>query len=53
MEQLHKISFTGRIAATARYRDEVELLKQSGAAAVFDIYTEAGVGFADHVEVNN
>lgn len=53
LEQLQKISFSGRIAATARFPDEVNLLKQSGATAVFNLYTEAGVGFADHVEVNN
>jgi len=28
-------------------------LRQAGATAVFNIYTEAGAGFADHVEVNN
>ena len=52
LEQLREISFPGRIAATARFPDEVKLLQQSGATAVFNIYTEAGVGFADHVEVN-
>ncbi|MCP4127613.1 MAG: cation:proton antiporter [Gammaproteobacteria bacterium] len=49
LEQLREISFPGRIAATARYLDEEEPLRQSGATAVFNIYTEAGVGFADHV----
>ncbi len=49
LEQLREISFPGRIAATARYPDEEEPLRQSGATAVFNIYTEAGVGFADHV----
>ena len=53
LEQLREISFPGRIAATARFPDEVELLRQSGATAVFNIYTEAGVGFADYVEVHN
>lgn len=53
LEQLQRISFPGRIAATARFPDEVKLLKQSGATAVFNIYTEAGVGFADHVEANS
>jgi glutathione-regulated potassium-efflux system ancillary protein KefC len=53
LEQLRKISFSGRIAATARFPDEVKRLRQSGATAVFNIYTEAGVGFAEHVEVNN
>ena len=53
LEQLHEIYFTGRIAATARYPDEKERLRRAGATAVFDIYTEAGTGFADHVEVNH
>ncbi|MCU7923265.1 MAG: cation:proton antiporter [Candidatus Thiodiazotropha sp. (ex Dulcina madagascariensis)] len=52
LEQLRKISFPGRIAATARYPDEVEHLRQAGATAVFNIYTEAGTGFADHVKVH-
>ncbi len=52
LEQLREISFRGRIAATARYSDEKEPLRRSGATAVFDIYTEAGSGFADHVEVH-
>jgi len=53
IEQLQRISFDGRIAATARFPDEVELLKKSGATAVFNIYTEAGAGFANHVGMNN
>lgn len=53
LEQLREISFPGRIAATARYPDEKERLRQSGATAVFDIYTEAGSGFADHVELHH
>jgi len=51
LEQLRGISFRGRIAATAKYPDEEERLRQSGATAVFNIYTEAGAGFAEHVEV--
>lgn len=53
LQQLRGISFAGRIAATARYPDEEERLRRSGATAVFNIYTEAGTGFADHVEVQN
>jgi len=53
LEQLQRISFSGRIAATARFPDEIPLLKQAGATAVFNIYTEAGAGFANHVEINN
>ena len=50
LEQLRKISFPGRITATAKYPDEVKLLRQAGATAVYNIYTEAGAGFAEHVE---
>jgi predicted Kef-type K+ transport protein len=50
LEQLRKISFPGRIAATAKFPDEDKLLRQSGATHVFNIYTEAGAGFAEHVE---
>jgi len=53
LEQLREISFPGRIAATARYSDEEDRLRQSGATAVFNIYTEAGAGFAEHVEAQN
>lgn len=52
LEQLRKISFAERIAATARFPDEIQQLKQAGATAVFNIYTEAGAGFAEHVENN-
>lgn len=52
LAQLRKISFPGRIAATARYIDEEKRLREAGATAVFNIYTEAGTGFADHTEIN-
>jgi len=50
LDELREISFTGHIAATARFPDEEEQLRQSGATYVFNIYTEAGAGFANHVE---
>jgi hypothetical protein len=50
LEQLKAASFTGRVAATARFQDEVEALKEAGAHTVFNIYTEAGTGFAAHVD---
>lgn len=49
LEQLKASRFTGRVAATARYPDDVEALRKAGAATVFNIYTEAGTGFAAHV----
>jgi len=50
LEQLKEISFHGRIGATARFPDEEKILRQAGATAVYNIYTEAGSGFADHVK---
>lgn len=50
---LGEISFQGRIAATARYPDEIRRLQDAGATAVFNIYTEAGAGFANHVETQD
>ena len=52
LELLQQIPFPGDIAATARYPDEEKILRESGATAVFNIYTEAGTGFANHIEVN-
>jgi glutathione-regulated potassium-efflux system ancillary protein KefC len=49
LEQLRLISFTGQIAATARYPDEEERLRSAGATSVFNFYTEAGAGFAEQV----
>ena len=49
LEQLKAAQFTGRVAATARYPDEVDALIRAGAATTFNIYTEAGTGFATHV----
>ncbi|MGD9139269.1 MAG: cation:proton antiporter [Desulfobacterales bacterium] len=46
--QLTEMNFTGSIAATAKYDDEVEELKKAGAHAVFNLYAEAGYGLAEH-----
>jgi predicted Kef-type K+ transport protein len=53
LEQLREIDFKGRIAATARYPDEEAPLREAGADVVFNIYAEAGYGFASHVEANH
>eukprot|EP00808_Paulinella_micropora_P028093 g7885.t1 len=45
----HERKFSGFIAATARYNDEVEALKKNGAHIAFDVFAEAGSGFAGHV----
>ncbi len=50
LEQLEAMPFAGRIAATARFPDEGDALLAAGAGTVFNIYTEAGAGFAAHVK---
>ena len=47
--QLSAGSFNGLITATVRFPDEIELLKKEGVHTVYDFYTEAGTGFAEHV----
>ena len=49
LDQLSLANFPGKVAATAKFPDEVEKLKRAGATTVFNIYTEAGTGFALHV----
>jgi len=44
-----EMKFAGSIAATAKFDDEVEALKEAGVQAVFNLYAEAGYGFAEHV----
>ncbi len=49
LERLAEASFSGRVAVNAKFPDEVDGLKGAGATTVFNIYTEAGAGFAAHV----
>lgn len=46
---LKSIGFKGMVAGTAKYDDQVEMLKQAGLDAAYNIYGEAGAGFANHV----
>ncbi|EPS3423590.1 cation:proton antiporter [Vibrio fluvialis] len=46
---LKKRHFKGQIAAIAEYPDQMENLIEEGAHAAFNIYSEAGTGFARHV----
>ena len=50
LKHLRAVSFDGHVAVTARYPDEVDKLKEAGAETVFNLYAEAGIGFATHVE---
>ena len=47
LEQLRRRAFAGHIAAIVDYPDEVAVLRELGADAVFHIYDEAGMAFAD------
>ncbi len=53
LDELREVRFTGRVAAIAKSPDEVSRLRDAGADSVFNIYTEAGAGFAQHVERDN
>ena len=46
---LKATGFKGSVAATAKFDDQVEMLKAAGLDAAFNIYGEAGAGFANHV----
>jgi predicted Kef-type K+ transport protein len=45
--QLRSAGFEGKIAAIARYEDEVAPLMDVGVDKVFNFFTEAGLGFAE------
>ena len=47
---LRKKGYKGKIAATAKYADEIEELQENGVDAAFNLYAEAGAGFASHVQ---
>jgi len=48
-KQLAATGFTGKVAATAKYDDQVEMLRANGVDAAYNIYGQAGAGFANHV----
>lgn len=50
IQRLRESGYQGSIAAVARFPDEVEQLKDAGVDMAVDSFTEAGVGFADHVQ---
>ena len=47
---LKDLGYNGRIAATAKYPDEQEALTAIGVDYTFNIYTEAGLGFANELQ---
>jgi len=48
-QQLHDLGYAGKLAAVAKYPDELLALQEAGVHAAYNLYAEAGSGFADHV----
>jgi hypothetical protein len=46
---LKRHEFEGVVAATGKFDDEVKELRCVGLDTAFNLYSEAGSGFADHV----
>ncbi|BEE13184.1 hypothetical protein VAWG004_16870 [Aeromonas veronii] len=49
IEKLRSHGFNGKIAAIVRFEDDIASLQEQGVDAVFNVYNEAGSGFARHV----
>lgn len=47
---LKQLGYDGRIAAISKFHDEEEDLKSLGVDYTFNIYTEAGIGFANELK---
>ncbi|WP_233496450.1 cation:proton antiporter family protein [Corallincola holothuriorum] len=48
-KQFQRMQFNGQVAAIVHFPDEAEELKALGVNSVFNLYEEAGAGFAEHV----
>ncbi|WCE31541.1 cation:proton antiporter family protein [Vibrio sp. SCSIO 43137] len=49
--RLRELGYQGRIAVTTRYQDEEQELKALGVDHTFNIYSEAGLGFANELQI--
>ena len=49
LDRIREAAFDGRIAAAARFPDEIEAMHEAGASILFNLGAEAGSGFARHV----
>ena len=47
-KQMLDKGYTGLIAGTAHFDDQVEELREVGVQEAFNFYNEAGLGFAEH-----
>lgn len=48
--RLKEMGYTGKIASTSKYDDEAEQLKKLGVDHTFNIYAQAGIGFANDLK---
>ena len=48
--RLKEMGYSGKIASTSKYDDEAEQLKKLGVDHTFNIYAEAGIGFANDLK---
>ena len=48
ISQLREMKYPAKLAAVVHYADEEETLRNMGIMAVYNIYTQAGAGFAEH-----
>ena len=49
LQEIKAAGFSGPVTATARFEDERLELEKAGATAAYNIFAEAGSGYADHV----
>ncbi len=49
LEAIKSAGFTGPVTAASRFEDERLELEAAGATAAYNIFAEAGAGYADHV----
>ena len=49
IDRLKTIGYKGHIAATGVHDDQISILKRLGVNSVYNVFTEAGIGFADHI----
>lgn len=49
IKRLKVVNYPGMVAATAQFDDEIIELKKHGVHLAYNLYSEAGVGFADQV----
>ncbi len=49
LQEIKSAGYQGPVTATARFEDERLELEAAGATSAYNIYAEAGAGYADHV----